>query len=116
MATGETLSFGALLRHYRSRAGLTQEMLAQRSRVGERTIRSIERGAQRTAHPKTVRLLADALGLSEQERALVASAAARGRGAGASALLPAGAPPTAGGVKSRLLREASLRAVGRGWT
>ena len=60
MSTSRILSFGALLKHHRSRAGLTQAALAERAGISDRAVRSIERGAQRTAHVQTVRLLADA--------------------------------------------------------
>jgi predicted ATPase/DNA-binding XRE family transcriptional regulator len=75
MSTNRILSFGALLKHHRSRAGLTQAALAERAGISDRAVRSIERGVQRTAHVQTVRLLADALSLSGQDRAIFESAA-----------------------------------------
>lgn len=64
---GETL--GCLLRRYRIDVGLTQEELAQRSGLSVRALADIERG--RTAQPylRSVRLIADALGLGEPGRA-----------------------------------------------
>ncbi|MFC3491570.1 ATP-binding protein [Glycomyces rhizosphaerae] len=61
------------LRSLRQRAMMTQEELAFKSGVGARTIRDIESGRVRP-QPKTVRLLADALGLSENEWTLLTSA------------------------------------------
>jgi transcriptional regulator with XRE-family HTH domain len=60
--------FGSLLRDLRRAAGLTQEELAERARVGVRTLRDLETG--RTSRPQrsTVDLLAAALELDETER------------------------------------------------
>src|SRR3954447_570498 len=59
--------FGDLLRHYRVEAGLTQEDLADRSGVSVRTISDLERGLKQTPRPVTISLLAQALGLSDDE-------------------------------------------------
>src|SRR5262249_56739095 len=61
-------SFGALLRARRHRAFLSQEQLAARAELSERTVRNLE--ADRVPSPRTdtVRLLAEALQLSEPER------------------------------------------------
>jgi transposase len=61
-------SFGALLRARRHRASLSQEQLAARAEVSERTVRNLEAGRVRSPRMATVRLLADALQLSEPER------------------------------------------------
>ena len=61
-------SFGALLRACRHRACLSQERLAARAEVSERTVRNLEAGRVRTPRIDTVRLLADALQLSGPER------------------------------------------------
>ncbi|HKC76223.1 MAG TPA: AAA family ATPase [Chloroflexota bacterium] len=96
MSTSRILSFGALLKHHRSRAGLTQAALAERAGISDRAVRSIERGAQRTAHVQTVRLLADALGLSGQDRASFESAA-RGQRTTPSGFVSTGPPSTTSG-------------------
>jgi len=67
-----------LLRELRAEAGLTQEELAEAVGLGLRTVSDLERGAHRTAHQDTARLLADALGLADPARGLFV-AAARGR-------------------------------------
>jgi transcriptional regulator with XRE-family HTH domain len=72
------LSFAGLLGQLRAEAGLTQEELAEAAGLGLRTVSDLERGAHRTAHQDTARLLADALGLAEPARGLFV-AAARGR-------------------------------------
>jgi transcriptional regulator with XRE-family HTH domain len=64
----QRIPFGVLLRRYRLAAGLTQAMLAERAGLSERTINDLERYPERTPRLETVRLLADALSLSQQER------------------------------------------------
>jgi transcriptional regulator with XRE-family HTH domain len=59
--------FGTLLRARRSGAGLTQEDLAERSGLSVRAIRDLERGRVARPRRETVRLLATALGLPEDE-------------------------------------------------
>jgi transcriptional regulator with XRE-family HTH domain len=66
-AAPEGLSFGALLRSCRHRAGLSQEELATRAGLSERTIRNLETGRVRAARADTARLLADALHLTGPE-------------------------------------------------
>ena len=68
MDAGEHLVFGDLLRQYRDAAGLTQEDLAKRAGLSVDTISLLERGEHRRPHRYTVQSLADALGLSQQER------------------------------------------------
>jgi DNA-binding XRE family transcriptional regulator len=70
--------FGSLLRSLRTAAGLTQEELAEAARVSYRSVSDLERGVSRFPRRDTARLLADALGLSGNERAGF-EAAARGR-------------------------------------
>lgn len=61
--------FAALLRQRRRAAGLTQAELARAAGLAVRTVRDMERG--RTTRPQrtTGVLLADALGLTGEERA-----------------------------------------------
>lgn len=74
----ETLRFGALLQHYRRRAGMTQTQLADFSTVSVRAIRDLEAGRARRPRRDTVRLLADALRLSDERRSTLEAAAGRG--------------------------------------
>ncbi|HEY7037140.1 MAG TPA: LuxR C-terminal-related transcriptional regulator [Thermomicrobiales bacterium] len=60
-------SFGALLRHFRSAAGLTQAELAARAQLSTRGISDLERGLRSFPHAYTVSLLANALDLSQAE-------------------------------------------------
>jgi len=85
-------SFGALLRECRHRACLSQEQLAERAELSERTVRNLEAGRVRSPRNDTVRLLAGALELTEPEREawLAAARSANGR-------WPEPAPPGARG-------------------
>ncbi len=60
--------FGQLLRGYRSSAGLTQEELAQLSGLSVRALSNMERGRTRPS-ARSVRLVADALGMGQHARA-----------------------------------------------
>lgn len=66
-----------LLKVTRIEAGLTQESLAEVSGVSARSISDLERGRALTPHAVTVRLLADALGLTGSSRAAFEQAARR---------------------------------------
>jgi len=61
-------SFGQVLTRQRRAAGLTQEMLSERSGLSVDTISALERGLHRAPRPHTVALLADALGLAGRDR------------------------------------------------
>jgi tetratricopeptide (TPR) repeat protein/transcriptional regulator with XRE-family HTH domain len=58
-------SFGVLLRRYRLASGLSQEELAQRAGLSVRALANMERGRTKRPYKRSVRLLADALALSE---------------------------------------------------
>jgi predicted ATPase/DNA-binding XRE family transcriptional regulator len=67
-------SFGMQLRRLREAAGLTQEELASRAGLSAMAVSVLERGERRRPYPHTVRSLADALSLSEDERASLIAA------------------------------------------
>jgi transcriptional regulator with XRE-family HTH domain len=78
--TADTSTFGILLRRYREGAGLSQEELAERAGLTSQAIGVLERGERRRPYPATVKRLADALGLADDERAeLPAAVPPRGR-------------------------------------
>jgi transcriptional regulator with XRE-family HTH domain len=81
-------SFGALLRACRHRACLSQEQLAPRAELSERTVRNLEADRVRSPRNDTVRLLADALALTEPERDSWVAAAPGKNGRLAEARLP----------------------------
>jgi predicted ATPase/transcriptional regulator with XRE-family HTH domain/Tfp pilus assembly protein PilF len=65
----QKLSFGTQLRVFRTRAGLTQEGLAERAGLGLATLKALERDQRQRPHMNTLVLLADALGLEPADRA-----------------------------------------------
>src|SRR5262249_56095612 len=87
-------SLGAFLRACRHRALLSQEQLAARAGLSERTVRDLETGRVRSPRADTVRLLADALRLAGPQREswfVAARGVSRwraGRGAGGSGASP----------------------------
>jgi predicted ATPase/transcriptional regulator with XRE-family HTH domain len=76
--TVQTESFGQLLRRYRLAAGLTQKGLAARSGIAVRTLTGLEGAQFARPHDETVRLLAEALGLTADERAQLDQRSTRG--------------------------------------
>ncbi len=67
--------FGDLVRSERRRLGLSQEELAEQTGIGVRSIGKIEAGRSANPRPGTVRKLADAFGLTGDERDRFCSAA-----------------------------------------
>jgi pimeloyl-ACP methyl ester carboxylesterase/DNA-binding XRE family transcriptional regulator len=59
--------FAELLRRQRLARGLTQQELAERARLSERSISDLERGVKNAPRLTTLRLLIDALGLEGEE-------------------------------------------------
>ena len=64
-------SFAVLLRRHRIAIGLSQEALAERAGLSARAVSDLERGARRAPYRETVRLLVDALQLSDADRVSV---------------------------------------------
>jgi transcriptional regulator with XRE-family HTH domain len=98
-------TFGDLLREHRVAAGLTQEQLAERSGLGIRTIRDLERGRVARPHRESIRLLAGALGLPSAARDRLAAAGRR--------RLPVTPPAGGGGLVPRQLPPAIPHFTGR---
>ncbi|MEO6990728.1 MAG: tetratricopeptide repeat protein, partial [Candidatus Baltobacteraceae bacterium] len=59
--------FGLALRRLRLAAGLSQEDLAERARLSAESVSALERGARKAPYRETVRMLAEALRLSDSE-------------------------------------------------
>jgi predicted ATPase/DNA-binding NarL/FixJ family response regulator/DNA-binding XRE family transcriptional regulator len=68
-------AFGVLLRRHRLAAALSQEQLAERAGLSADAVGTLERGRRTLPRPETVALLAQALGLSSEERVAFAAAA-----------------------------------------
>ncbi len=75
METREVLRFGDLVRRHRTAAAFSQEELAERPGLSVRAISDLERGVHRAPRLETVRLIAEALGLPEADRADLFAAA-----------------------------------------
>ena len=67
--------FGQQLRRFRAAAGITQEMLSERSGISVDAISALENGRRSRPHRYTVHALADALDLCPGDRERLASAA-----------------------------------------
>lgn len=76
----ETLEFAALLKQFRVRAGLSQQMLADRALISVQAVSALERGYRKVPYRKTLERLADALGLAAEARAALELSARRARG------------------------------------
>src|ERR1700735_2545100 len=82
VATGEPRggsSFGQLPRRSGRACGVSQEELAERAGVGVRTISDLERGRTTRPYRQTVSSLAEALGLSGEQRDEFARLSRHGR-------------------------------------
>ncbi|AUG79447.1 XRE family transcriptional regulator [Kitasatospora sp. MMS16-BH015] len=95
---------GALLRDLRTRSGMTQDQLAERSGLSERTIRRLENDRGADPRLSTVNLLADALGAGPEERRRLAETLS-----GGPAVVPEPAPTLPEEADSRAARRP------RGW-
>ena len=73
--SADRVSFGVLLHRQRSAAGLSQEALAERAGLSRNGISDLERGARQAPRLETVRMLADALALTEADRQAFLAAA-----------------------------------------
>ncbi|HEV2378103.1 MAG TPA: tetratricopeptide repeat protein [Streptosporangiaceae bacterium] len=78
MSDPPVVTFGQLLRLLRAKAGLTQQELAERARLGVTTVSDLEREVALTAQKATAERLANALGLTGPDGELFV-AVARGR-------------------------------------
>lgn len=74
-----TVDFAALLKHFRMRAGLSQQTLAERALVSVQAVSALERGYRKAPYRKTLDRLADALTLHPEARATFEAAARRAR-------------------------------------
>src|SRR5690348_8033138 len=109
---GERCPFGHELRRLRRAKGLSQRELAERAHLTVQGISALERGVRLTPYKTTVHLLAGALGLSEDERAVLEAAAPPRLGAaGVAGDEHAQAPPIHLPPSSFIGREGDLRGV-----
>jgi predicted ATPase/DNA-binding XRE family transcriptional regulator len=98
-------TFARRLRDLRRAAGLTQEELAARAGLSPGAVGTLERGVRSRPYPHTVRALANALQVGEEDRASLLAAVPE-RGGGAPPVADAAPPPP-------LLPRAATPLVGR---
>jgi non-specific serine/threonine protein kinase len=99
-------SFGHLLQEFRAAAGLTQQELAELADLSSRGISDLERGARRSPRPVTVRQLAAALQLDQDEHtALTAAANPSRNGQGRTSTPRQGGTATAAALTSFVGRD-----------
>jgi predicted ATPase/DNA-binding XRE family transcriptional regulator len=105
---------GDQLRLFRERAGLSQEALAERAGLGLTTLKALERNSRKRPRPQTLERVADALGLTASDRALLRQPAS-GSTELATAVEQPAARGTADAPRSRLRRLplASTALIGR---
>jgi predicted ATPase/DNA-binding CsgD family transcriptional regulator len=94
--TQPDLTFGGLLRRHRLLLGLSQGELAERAGVSLNAVGALERGINRQPYPRTVVLLADALGLTTEQRDAFVRAARSEGDDGANQLTLPGTPRSEG--------------------
>src|SRR2546426_1248745 len=92
MDATERRPFGAILRAYRVAAGLSQEELAERAHLSQRTISDLERGVTTAPYRDTVAQLAEALELIASDRGALEDAVRRSRSSPAAGHEPGLAP------------------------
>src|SRR5579871_1726587 len=80
MDTETAPDLATLLKTYRTRAGLSQQMLAERALISVQAVSALERGYRKVPYRNTLERIADALGLSAEGRAALELAARRARG------------------------------------
>src|ERR1700730_7784616 len=77
MTTNQQPTFGEALRRCRVAAGLTQAALAERAGLSTRGVQDLERGVRLAPYADTLQRLAEALCLTEADRAALQAAGRR---------------------------------------
>src|SRR4051794_14641956 len=67
--------FAVLLKEHRLARSLTQDRLAERAGVSAKAVAALESGRRKSPRLSTIALLVDALGLDDEQRAVLARAA-----------------------------------------
>src|SRR5262245_42894215 len=105
-------TFSHLLCRFRNAAALSQEELAERAGLSRRGISDLERGLSQAPRLETVRLLAEALALGNEDRtALLTAARPYPRAHGPSVAAPAGSGSLPRPLTRLIGRDAELAAL-----
>jgi transcriptional regulator with XRE-family HTH domain len=105
--------FGGALKRHRQSLAWSQEDLAEASGIAARTISDLERGVAQQPRSATVRMLAEALGLSGADLAAFKAAARAGREASLAGELTAATPAAAVRPTPKMLPGAIESFTGR---
>ena len=108
---GRSATFGEKLRELREAAGLTQEELAAKASLTAKAVGALERGERRRPYPHTVRSLADALDLTDDERSSLVATVPRRDAEDAPVQVPASDPSLPLPPTPLVGREHDLREV-----
>src|SRR6516164_2671926 len=95
MGTEQAVAFGAVLRHRRQAAGLTQQALAERAGLSVDAISALEAGRRGGVRLETARRLAEGLALTDEDRAQFLAAARPGEPVAADMAVLSPSPPAA---------------------
>ena len=112
LSNDQPVQLSDLVRRYRALEGLSQEQLAERSGLSTRQISDLERGLRSMPRLETIRMLADGLDLSDEDRAELLFAARPGIRA-VSERMAAGARAPAGGGRRAALPIPPTPMIGR---
>ncbi len=116
MTIADAPDFATVLKQATSASGLSQEALAERAAVSTQAISALECGLRKAPYPKTVALLANALGVDEARRSQLIEAATAARAARADGTgfrtgnLPQAIGPVVGRAREIADLDAALRA------
>ena len=110
-AAGSASDFASVLRRLRESRSLTQEELAERAGLTGKAIGALERGERRRPYPHTVRSLADALGLDDEDRATLVAAVPSRDAAQRQTQDPAVSPPAGFGSPGAVASDPGSRTL-----
>src|SRR5258708_3990677 len=110
---GDQESFAARLRHFRTRAGLTQEMLAERASVSVAAIAALEQGLRRRPYPHTLVALSRGLALEPADHVRLFARGGAAHDAEPASSLPASSAAVPGGQRHVRLPTSPTTLIGR---
>jgi len=113
MGLDEITSFGASVRRYRLSRGYSQAQLAERAGLSLQAVGALERGSRHAPRPETLRRLGEALGLTEEESAVLDRSVRRWRGVRSPARLEPDPAERPGVFTALIGRERDEEAVVR---
>jgi predicted ATPase/transcriptional regulator with XRE-family HTH domain len=110
---GDQESFAVRLRHFRVRAGLTQEMLAERAGVSVSAIAALEQGVRRRPYPHTLAALSRALALEPADHSRLVTRGTASHDSEAAVSTNASSPAASAGQPHVRLPASPTTLIGR---